>query len=98
MDLETAQGKSGNGSGAAYVTGHTFSPDFPTTPGAYDTTDPGAYGTTGRVEYDVFVVKISAAGDALVYATCHPKPDPNSDPRPDSDSDSNPNPNSGYLQ
>ncbi len=37
--------------GAAYLTGRTFSPDFPTTPGAYDSTQNGAS--------DAFVTKIS---------------------------------------
>jgi len=47
--------------GCAYVTGETESADFPTTPGAYDTT----YSTY----YDVFVTKLNPAGSALVYST-----------------------------
>lgn len=47
--------------GAVYVTGLTDSPDFPTTPGAYDTSVP--------VQEDAFVVKIAADGSTLVYAT-----------------------------
>jgi hypothetical protein len=39
---------------AAYVTGATFSPDFPTTPGAFDTTYNG--------NSDAFVTKFSAPG------------------------------------
>jgi hypothetical protein len=45
----------------AYVTGATASLDFPTTPGAYDTT------TTGSS--DAFIVKLNPTGSALHYAT-----------------------------
>jgi hypothetical protein len=48
-------------SGSAYVTGTTFSTDFPATPSAYDTTFNGSR--------DAFVAKLDAAGSALVYAT-----------------------------
>ena len=50
-----------DGDESAYVTGATASLDFPTTPGAYDTT------TTGSS--DVFVVKLNPAGSAMLYAT-----------------------------
>ncbi len=48
-------------SGDAYVTGYTVSSNFPTTPGAYQT----SYG--GRS--DAFVTKLNSAGTALVYST-----------------------------
>ena len=48
--------------GAAYVTGTTYSVDFPTTPGAFDATYSGG-------GYDAFVVKLNATGSALTYAT-----------------------------
>ncbi len=48
-------------SGNAYVTGIAFSPDFPTTPGGYQTT----FGGSG----DAFVTELNAAGTALVYST-----------------------------
>jgi hypothetical protein len=59
-------------SGAAYVTGETRSPDFPTTRGAYDTTYGGgtcsdSFLTRGCP--DAFVVKVSPSGKALEYAT-----------------------------
>ena len=55
------QGIAVDDSGNAYVTGATLSADFPTTPGAFDTT----YHGTG----DAFVTKLNAAGTALVYST-----------------------------
>jgi uncharacterized repeat protein (TIGR01451 family) len=50
-----------DGQGSAYVTGVTQSVDFPTTPGAFDTTFNGAP--------DVFVTKLNPAGTALAYST-----------------------------
>lgn len=47
--------------GAAYVLGDTYSPDFPVTGGAFDTTHNG-----GR---DWFVVKLNTSGSALTYST-----------------------------
>jgi hypothetical protein len=41
--------------------GDTISADFPTTPGAYDTTNPGGY--------DAYVVKLDASGSSLIYST-----------------------------
>ena len=50
-------------SGSAYVAGMTRSPDFPTTPKAYDTSYNGG-------DSDAFVVKLNADGSApLTYAT-----------------------------
>ena len=49
-------------SGNAYVTGHTESADFPTTPGAFDRNLDG-------FKEDIFVTKLNAAGSALLYST-----------------------------
>ena len=48
-------------SGNAYISGGTFASDYPTTPGAYDTTFNG-----GR---DVYLTKLNASGSALAYST-----------------------------
>jgi hypothetical protein len=48
--------------GNAYVTGITFSADFPTTPGAFDTSFNGG-------DIDAFVTKLNASGSGLVYST-----------------------------
>jgi len=47
--------------GYAYVTGDTTSPDFPTTPGAFQTKFGGVY--------DAFVTKLKRDGSGLVYST-----------------------------
>ena len=47
--------------GNIYVTGITGSPNFPTTPGVFDMVPNG--------NGDSFVVKLSPAGDSLIYAT-----------------------------
>ncbi len=50
-------------SGNAYVSGETQSPDFPTTSGAFDTTQ------NGNRDWDAFVTKLNPAGSALLYST-----------------------------
>lgn len=47
--------------GDAYIAGTTFSPDFPVTQGAFQTTLSGAY--------NAFVTKFNPAGSALAYST-----------------------------
>jgi hypothetical protein len=47
--------------GAVYVAGDADSTNFPTTPGAFDTTQNGSV--------DAFVTKLNPAGSALVYST-----------------------------
>src|SRR5207253_23981 len=48
-------------SGDAYVTGYTFSTNFPVTANAFQATLKGSL--------DAFVAKLNAAGSALVYST-----------------------------
>ena len=50
-----------NGSGEAYVAGYTLSSNFPTTPGAYNTTNNGMR--------DAFITRLNADGTDLVYST-----------------------------
>ena len=47
--------------GTAYVTGASYSTDYPTTPGAFDTTSNGGY--------DIFVTELHSTGNALVFST-----------------------------
>jgi len=61
-DDDWGNGIAVDSSGAAYVTGGTYSSDFPTTPGAYDRTYNGGW-------YDAFVVKLNPYGTALAYST-----------------------------
>ncbi|HMY72208.1 MAG TPA: SBBP repeat-containing protein, partial [Blastocatellia bacterium] len=51
--------------GNAYFTGYVKSLNFPTTPGAFQT----SFGRTGNNFYNAFVTKLNAAGNALVYST-----------------------------
>ncbi len=51
-------------SGRATVTGLTNSSDFPTTPGAFDTSHSGS-----SYDLDAFVARLSADGQALSYGT-----------------------------
>jgi hypothetical protein len=51
-----------DGTGNAYVTGHTYSRDFPTTPGAFQR-------SYGGGPWDAFVARLNAGGSALVYST-----------------------------
>jgi hypothetical protein len=54
-------------SGNAYVTGQTFSTNFPTSPGAFQTACASC--TATNPEPDVFVTKFNSTGSALLYST-----------------------------
>jgi hypothetical protein len=58
---DRAEGLAIDAAGSAYVLGRTKSGDFPTTPGAFDTTYNGSQ--------DVYIAKLGPAGDKLGYAT-----------------------------
>jgi hypothetical protein len=59
--VDGASGIAVDGAGSAYLTGDTLSTDFPTSAGAFQTSNNGVA--------DVFVTKLNAAGSALVYST-----------------------------
>jgi hypothetical protein len=51
--------------GNVYVTGQTYSADFPVTPGAFQTTNPAVVNGTSNA----FISRLNATGTALVYST-----------------------------
>jgi len=53
-----------DGAGDAYVTGYSYSADFPTTPGAFQPINRAA-----GLGYNAFVTKLNPSGSALVYST-----------------------------
>ena len=59
---EFSHGIAVDSTGSAYVTGMTDSSNFPSTPGAFDT-------TFGGGPWDAFVTKLQASGAALAYST-----------------------------
>jgi len=61
-NYEEAYGIAVSIDGRATLCGYTYSPDFPTTPGAFDTTHNGGY-------YDAFVTRLNPDGSALEFST-----------------------------
>jgi hypothetical protein len=64
-DLESPSSVAVDANGSAYVAGYTSADDFPTTPGAFDTTGEGCtdFGLDG------YVTKVNPSGSALLYST-----------------------------
>ena len=65
-DNELPEDVAVDAAGNATVGGSTRSADFPTTPGAFDTTQNGG---AFDERFDLFVTKLNAAGSGLVYST-----------------------------
>jgi hypothetical protein len=63
-DDDTALGIAVDGDGRTYVAGETYSPNFPTTAGAFQTIQPSSTGAS-----DGFVTRLSADGKSLSYST-----------------------------
>lgn len=64
--IERAEGLAVGVDGSAYITGHTRSWDFPTTPGAFDR----EYSGPTISQYgDAYVAKLAPSGNELVYST-----------------------------
>jgi len=72
IGTQSGSGIAVDSAGSAYVTGLTQSPDFPTTPGSFQTTIGGGECSLGTFTLpcpDAFVTKVAAGGSALVYST-----------------------------
>ncbi len=62
QDSEIGRGITLDANNQAYLTGGSRSPNFPTTPGAFQTSYRGG-------DFDVFVTKLNSTGSGLVYST-----------------------------
>jgi hypothetical protein len=69
-NFEWGRGIAIDAAGNAYITGQTKSSNFPTTGGAFDRTfNVDTCPRCGIDQYDAFVLKLNAAGSALVYSS-----------------------------
>jgi len=66
-EREWIHGLAVSSAGEPVVVGESWSADYPTTPGAYDTTH--GLGSDGRPGSDAFVTRLSATGDRLIFST-----------------------------
>jgi hypothetical protein len=64
-DQEEGFGITLDSSGSAYVTGRTYSADFPVTPGAFQASGGGTFPSNG----DAFVLKLVPDGNKLAFST-----------------------------
>ncbi len=64
-----AYGVVADSAGNAYITGQTFSTDFPVTPGAFQTVCGGKAGSGCYKHGEAFIAKLNPAGSALLYST-----------------------------
>jgi hypothetical protein len=62
--FETVKAMAVGEDGSIYLAGQTYSPDFPTTPGAFDTQFSG-----GENVGEGFVARLTADGSSLIYST-----------------------------
>lgn len=65
-DREWIRGVAVSPKGEPVVVGESYSPDYPVTPGAYDTTH--GFGSDGRPGADAFVTRLSVTGD-IIFST-----------------------------
>jgi hypothetical protein len=69
-DREWIRGIAVGAGGEPVLVGESYSPDYPVTPGAYDTTHGVRFDALGPIyAADAFVTRLSAGGDRLVYST-----------------------------
>ncbi|HZB45901.1 MAG TPA: hypothetical protein VE360_11675, partial [Pyrinomonadaceae bacterium] len=66
-DRERIYGLAVNAEGEPVVVGESYSLDFPTTPGAFDTTH--GIAPDGRASADAFVARLNASGNQLLFST-----------------------------
>lgn len=60
--IEHARDVASDKRGNIYIAGGTGSQNFPTTPGAFDTTRDGGGSTRGAEDFDAFVAKFDSTG------------------------------------